>query len=775
MSAPPPSSTPEAPARVSRRGFLAVAGAGAAGALVLGVYVTRSQSAVPGGGAADAAAGGAATPAAPAFAPNLWLSIAADGATTILLTKAEMGQGVYTALPMLVAEELDADWSSIRVEQAIVEPRVAAFIGTGGSSSVSSSWEPLRRAGAAAREMLVTAAASRWNVPAAECRTESGIVIHTPSGRRAPYGSLVDAARQLAVPAEPRLKARSQFRLIGTRTARLDLGMKVDGSAIFGGDIRLPGLLFAVVARCPVYGGTVASFDATRTKALAGVRHVIPLTYTTASAVAPAPASSSPAASAAKTTAAAAGIAVVATSTWAALEGRRLLEIQWDEGAHREMDSAWIARHLDERAKQPGVADRNDGDVSTALAAAHRTIDATYAAPFLPHLALEPLVSTAIVQRDRCEMWGPFQYPDGLQGEAVVITGLPAAAITIHTTMVGGGFGRKAYEDFGSEALHVAKAIPGTPVQLLWSREDDVRFDKFRPPSRHMMSAGFDARGRLTAWRHKITTPSLRAQWEWGKNNEDILRGLDTWATATPGQVPYRAPNFRVEFVMAPTPVPVGAWRGVYCAQTAFADECFVDELAVAVRRDPCEFRLSLLGDDAHGARMRAVLEQAARAARWGQPLAAGRFQGIAAYFANDSYVAQVAEVSVTEDGQVRVHRVTCAADCGIVVNPDIVETQMEGSVLFGLSAALSGEITFAQGRCEQSNFHDAPLLRLRDAPAIEVHLLPSDRNPTGVGEPAVPPIGAATANAVSAAIGRRIRELPLTPARIAARRAAPA
>jgi CO/xanthine dehydrogenase Mo-binding subunit len=665
---------------------------------------------------------------------------------------------------MLIAEELDADWTRIRVVQADMELRVAEFIGTGGSSSVSSLFEPLRKAGAAAREMLIAAAAARWNVPARECRTEAGAVIHDASNRRAGYGSLVEAARTLPVPANPTLKPRSAFRVIGSRTPRLDNGMKVDGSAIYGGDLRLPGMLFAVIARCPIYGGSIKSFDDTKTKAIAGVRHVVPL-YDPADGNSPV----------------APGLAIVADTTWAALEGRRVLEVTWNEGPNRTMSSASLERRFDDAAKRAGVPHRNDGNVSSALAASARTITSTYRAPFLAHQAIEPLVAVADVRADRCEVWGPFQYPDGVEGAAKRITGLPVEKLRIHTTLIGGGFGRKAYSDFATEALEVSKRV-GVPVQLQWTREDDVQFDYFRPPSRHVMSAGFDRAGKLTAWRHKMATPSLRAQWDWGKKDEDVVRGLDKWATESSGQIPYRAPNMRVEFVMTPVPIPVGAWRGVYCAQAAFADECFVDELAIASSQDPLAFRLALIGEasvaeggaggDAgagSSAPHRAVLERAAREAGWGTPLPAGRARGIAVYKANDSFVAQVAEVSVDAAHAVRVHRVVCAIDCGLAVNPDIVEAQMEGSIIFALSAALTGEITFENGRCKQSNFHDAPLLRLPDAPRIDVHIMQSVRNPSGVGEPGVSPLAPAVANAVSAALGVRIRELPLTPARLAA------
>jgi isoquinoline 1-oxidoreductase subunit beta len=722
------------PVRISRRAFLAVAGASAGGALVLGVrtFAEAESTRLEGG---------------PSFTPNMWLSISTTGETSIWVAKAEMGQGVHTSLPMIVAEELDIDLSRVRVVQALVEPRFATFLGTGGSSSVMTSFEPLRQAGATARSMLVAAAADMWNVPVAECSTEPGVVIHAASGRRTAYESLVEAASHLPVPAVPISKDPATFRLIGKKIPRLDTPPKVDGSAVYGIDVRTPGLLFAVVARCPVYGGKVASFDGARAKKAEGVRHVMPFGD--------------------------AGVAVVAETTWAALEGRRALEVQWNEGTNVHWNSEEIAKFLAERGTQPAMRDRDDGNVDEALEKCHREFTATYTTPFVAHAPIEPVNTTVSVRRDGCEIWGPLQYADGVQQDAAQITGLPPSAITVHTTFLGGGLGRKAESDFATDAILLSKAL-GQPVQLLYSREDDTAHDHFRPTSRHWMRAGIDGDGKLIAWSHRIVAPSLRQQWEWGRKAEDIQRGLDKWATEPPNHVAYRAPNFRVEYVMAQTPVPVGAWRSIYASQTAFADECFVDELATALGKDPVAFRLELIGQTSplH----RSVLERAAREAGWGKPLPQGRSRGVAVYRygSNSTYVAEVAEVSVDPDGRVRVHRVVCAVDGGMIVNPGIVEAQIEGAILYGLSAALSGEITFARGRCQQSNFHDAPLLRFSETPSIEVHILKNERPPTGIGEPGVPPIAPAVANAVSAAIGNRIRELPLTPARIAAARQLP-
>ncbi len=723
----------ETPIGVSRRDFLGLVEA--AGALILGIRIVEPVRAWA--HSEPAAAG--------KFSPNVWLSIAPSGETTIWLAKAEMGQGVYTALPMLVAEELDADWNTVRVVQADTVPQFAELLGTGGSSSVRTSWKPLRQAGAAARAMLVAAAAAQWKVPATECETEPGSVIHRPTNRRAPYGTLVEAASHLEVPTTPALKNQTQFRLIGNRVQRLDTPAKVNGSAIFGADVRVPGLLFAVIQRCPVYGGKIVSIDDSRAKAVAGVRRIIPLRDI--------------------------GIAVVADTSWAALQGRRVLQLRCDGGAPGQIDSAAIAHTLDEYSDRPGVPDSDDGDVVGALQKADRCFAATYRLPFVAHEPMEPSNCTAHVRDDSCEIWAPVQSSDTVQKEAAKITQLPLSAIRVHTTFLGGGFGRKwpIGLDFPSEAVLISQAIRG-PVQLLWSREDDLARDLFRPPSRHVMSAGFDADGHLTAWRHRIVTGSIRAQYEDGRNDEDIRRGLDKWATDAPGQLGYRPPHFRVEFVMTPMPVRIGAWRSVYASQTAFADECFVDELAVAMGKDPYLFRVELL--QGKSPRHLAVLERVAREAGWGKELPSGRARGIAVHKYsedNETYVAQVAEVSVEANAQVHVHRVVCAVECGTVVNPGIVEAQMEGAILYGLSAALSGEITFDKGRGRQTNFHDAPLLRFREAPQVEVHILESDRPPTGVGEPGVPPIAPAVANAVSAAIKRRVRELPLTPARLRA------
>jgi isoquinoline 1-oxidoreductase subunit beta len=720
-----------APADLSRRDFLAAARA--AGALVLGVGIGRPARMET------------LTDDISSFSPNVWLSIATNGEINIWLSKAEMGQGVYTALPMLVGDELDAEWTRVRVLQADTEAQFAKFLGTGGSSSVRSLWEPLRLAGAAAREMLIATAAAEWKVRAEDCDTVPGTVVHAASGRRAPYGTLVKAASRLHAPSNPRLKERSRFRLIGTRVPRLDTPVKVDGSAIFGADIRVPDMLYGVVARCPFYGGALASYDASRARSMAGVRYVVPVRNT--------------------------GVAVVADTTWAAFQGRQALDVRWNEGPHANFDSSVASQVLDECAVHPGVADINEGDVNKAFENCARHFTATYSLPFVAHEAIEPLNCTADVRQDKCEIWGPLQSSDAVQRDAAAITGLPLSAITVHTTFIGGGFGRKwpVGMDFSSEAIIVSQAIR-RPVQLFWSREDDIAHDLFRPPSRHVMNAGLNTQGHLLAWSHRIVAPSLRAQpFSDGRDDEDIRRGLDKWATEAPVHIGYRPPNFRVEFVITPLPVPVGAWRSVYASQTAFADECFVDELAVACDKDPYTFRMELIGEKSplH----RAVLERVVQKIGWNEPPPAGRARGIAVhrYGENATYVAQVAEVSVDQSGFVRVHRVVCAIDCGAVVNPGIVEAQMEGAILYGLSAALMGEITFAGGRCRQSNFHDAKLLRFSQAPEIEVHILESERHPTGVGEPGVPVIAPAVANAVSAATGCRIRELPLTPARVKA------
>jgi isoquinoline 1-oxidoreductase beta subunit len=706
-------------ATVSRRDFLR---AGAAGTtLLLGVVVPLRRPGL--GRLAPPAPGG---PVAP-LAPSAFLEVDATGAVTVWVTKSEMGQGVQTALPMLVAEELEADWNSVRVRQADADPRFGDQ-DTGGSQSVSSLWDPLRTAGAQAREMLVAAAAARWTVPASECRAERGAVIHPPTGRRLAYGDLVAEAAALPVPEHPRLKSASEYRLIGRDVPRLDLPNKVNGSAGYGIDVRVPGMLYASIARCPVFGGRMSGYDAAAARAVPGVREVVEIPS---------------------------GVAVVADSTWAAFQGKRALACRWDEGAAGKLDSPRIAGLLRARAALPGDLARNDGDASRALARAARRIEAEYEVPFLAHAPMEPMNCTAHHTGDRCEVWAPTQVPSWTTTEVSKALGLAPEQMTVHVTLLGGGFGRRLLFDFVIEAAQVSKQI-GAPVQVVWTREDDLQHGWYRPTSLHRLAAALDAKGRPTAWFHRIVAPSINAQ-RWP---ERFQARLDQDAVDGAADLPYAFPNLRVEFGPLSTPVPVSWWRSVYASQNAFANECFVDEVAHAARQDPVAFRRALL----QGApRHRRALELAAEKAGWGVPLPRGRARGVAVHqLFGQTIVAQVAEVSI-EGGRPRVHRVVCAIDCGTVVHPDGVRAQMESGVVYGLSAALHGAITIKGGAVEQTNFDSYPVLRMNEMPAVEVHLVPSTEAPSGAGEPAVPPIAPAVANAVFALTGRPVRRLPIS------------
>ena len=698
---------------VSRREFLLLCGTAGAG-LIIGIRLDAEEAL-------------AAAPVSATFAPNAFLNIDTDGAVTIWASRSELGQGVHTALPMLVAEELEADWGKIRVEPAALDPKYGNQ-GTGGSTSIRQSWKPLRQAGAAAREMLVAAAASTWGVAAGTCKAEAGAVVHTPSGRRLGYGALVEKAAGLPVPEDPRLKDPKEFRLLGTSVARLDGPAKVSGSARFGIDTKIPGMLHAALARSPVFGGKVARVEEDRTRRVPGVRDVIPLQGS---------------------------VAVVADSTWAAFQGRDALAVTWDEGENAGLDSAGIRRLLEEASGRAGTARRTEGDVEAALARAASRIEAVYEAPFAYHGPMEPMNCVAHAADGRCEVWAPTQFPDMLQETVAGQLGIPPASVKVNITLSGGGFGRRIEPDYAVEAATLSKRV-GAPVQVVWSREDDVQHDWYRPVSRHVLRAGVED-GRLTAWGHRIVTSSIMAQRMPGSLREGYDDSVFDWVS----NVPYAVPNFRADSVLVETPVPIGWWRSVYASQNAFATECFLDEVAAAMRKDPVELRRALLGESP---RHRAVVELAASKSGWGSPPPAGRARGIALCGSFGSYVAEVAEVSVGPGGEPRVHRVTCAVDCGMTVNPDLIRQQMEGAVGFALTPVLHGPITIAKGRVEQSNFDDYPLVTMREMPDVAVHIVPSRESPGGIGEPGVPPLAPAVANAFSALARRRVRTLPIRP-----------
>jgi isoquinoline 1-oxidoreductase beta subunit len=707
---------------LDRRGFLTAGAAGAVG-LVIGFYL-------PGKYETLAASPAGAAPAA----LNAWMRIGADDSVTILIDKSEMGQGIQTALCMIAAEELECDWTKIRTEFA---PAAKEYFnpafgmqGTGGSSSVRSSWDPMRKAGAAARDMLLQAAAQMWGVEKSTCRAENGAIFHDASKRKLTYGSVAEAASKLPVPADVPLKDPKQFRVIGKSTPRLDTPDKVDGRAEFGIDIRRPGMLYAVVQRCPVFGGKVASFDATRAKAVPGVKNVVQISS---------------------------GIAVVADSTWTAMQGRRALQVKWDEGPNAKVSSETITKLFSDRASQPGVAARTEGDAAAAFSGAAKKIEAVYEAPFLAHATMEPQNCTADVQPDRVDVWAPTQFQTVSQAVAAKICGLKPEAAFIHTTFLGGGFGRKAGTDFVIDAVETSKAI-GAPVKVTWSREDDTQHDYYRPASYAKLAGALDADGWPVAWTTLVACPSIMEAWFPGstKNN------LDSTSVEGVANLPYSIPNILVDYQRTETGVPVGFWRSVGNSQNGFFSESFVDELALATKKDPYEFRRHLLGK---APRHLGVLELAAQQAGWGKPLPPGRFRGIAVLFAFESYAAHVVEISVNRgERTVKVHRVVCAVDVGRAVNPSTIVAQSESAVVYGLSSALHGEITIAGGRVTQTNFNTYPVLRMNEMPVVEVHIVPSQEKPTGAGELSVPPVVPALCNAIFAATGKRIRRLPIRP-----------
>jgi isoquinoline 1-oxidoreductase beta subunit len=672
----------------------------------------------------------------PPFVPNAWLRIGTDGVVTVVVDKSEMGQGVLTSLPQMIMEELDGDWTTVRIEPAPAGPQYLnpafGLQGTGGSSSVSSSMMPLREAGARARAMLIAAAAQRWGIDPSACSTENGHVLETGKRRKLSYGELTVAAAAMPVPTTVTLKDPKEFKLIGKPVKRLDLKGKVNGTAGFGIDARADGMLVAVVARAPVLGAKATGFSAEPALAVPGVKQVVQIDN---------------------------GVAVVATGYWAAKQGRDALQVTWSKSPMAGVDSAGISAKLEALSSRPGVTARHDGDPGGALRRAKTRLEATYEVPFLAHACMEPMNCTAWVEPDKCTVWAPTQFQSGgglgVQGIAAKLTGLPASAVTVHTTFLGGGFGRRFELDFVIDAVQASKAVGG-PVKVIWTREDDVHHDFFRPAAYSRFSAGLDAAKRPVAWSQTVVSTSTMRRFEavFGP----LPNGLDIDAVDSAANIAYAIPNVHTGWVDAELGVPVGFWRSVGNSQNGFFAEGFIDELAHAAGADPYEFRRGLL---AKAPRHLGVLELAAAKAGWGTPLPAGRGRGIAVVKSFESHVAEVAEVSV-ENGKVRVHRVVCAVDCGLVVNPDIVAAQMESAIVFGLTAALYGRITIENGAVVQGNFDTYPMLRIDEMPVVEVHIVPSTEKPSGVGEPGTPPIAPAVVNAIYAATGKRIRKLPI-------------
>jgi isoquinoline 1-oxidoreductase beta subunit len=683
---------------------------------------------------------------------NAWVHITPDNHVSLILGKSEMGQGIMTALPMILAEELSLDWSKVKIEQAPTNPAIYEH-GTGGSGSIAGSWLPLRRAGAAAREMLISAAAQRWNVNRDTCVAKDGGVLHGARKNFLTYGELVEDAAKFPIPdfKTVPLKNSDDFTIVGHDKRRYEGSAKATGKAVFGIDARMPGMQYAVIARCPIFGGKVKSFDAAKAKAVPGVKNVIAIDAVGEGAFT------------------AGGVAVLADNSWAAMQGRKALEISWDEGPHAAESTEWLHNQFVENAGKPGKVVRNDGDADAALASAAKKVEAAYEFPFAAHATMEPMNCTVHIRSDGAEAWVPTQAPQWAQDIIVGVSKLPRESVIVHTTLMGGGFGRRYMGDFVMEAAQIAK-VTGRPVQVLWTREDDMQHDFYRPSSYHKMAGAVDAQGNLAAWKHFQTSTSIDAMWS--KDGEAHAENSE-FATAL--FIPYATPNYRVEYTLAKSGVPRAWWRSVEHSTSGFIVECFVDELAAAAGADPYQFRLKLIGDDRKipdftnpkegkpldTARLKNVLKLAAEKGDWGKPLPKGMARGIAAYYSFESYTAAVAEVSV-KNGAVKVHRLTYAADCGRPINPDGIRAQVESAAIYGLSASLHDAITIKNGRVEQSNFNNYQMPRIADTPKTEVHVVMSKEEPTGIGEPGLPVVTASVCNAIYAVTKKRIRRLPI-------------
>ena len=751
--------------KLKRRHFV-LGTAGAVGALVVGWAATPVASRLTGSQPLPAAPGQVAL--------NGWVKVGSDNTVTLMMSQSEMGQGTHTGLSMLLAEEMGASLGQIRLETAgsdAIYNNQAAILdalpfrpgdegamkrstehvmgkllraipglsGTGGSSSITDQWVPLREAGASARTMLLGAAAALWQVPAAECRAEAGRVLHQASGRSATFGELAPKAAQQPLPTQVALKKPADFKLIGQPARRMDGAAKLDGSATFGLDVLPPGLLYASIAMCPTTGGRVASFDATAAQKLPGVRKVMALEPVGATLIG--------------TGATPGGVAVIADTPYHAMRAVKALAIEWDHGPAASLSSSEMIERLSQTLRtRPGNARLDDGDVAGAFRSAAKTIEAEYRVPFLAHATMEPMNCTVQFKDGKATVWAPTQAPGFTRGAAAKALGIDADKVELHVTYLGGGFGRRYSTDFVTQAAMLARETGGAPVQLFWSREEDMAHDFYRPAYVARCRAGFDAAGALVAWQTVTAGSSMGAP------------SLMDTATDGAWNTAYAFPNARVAHVPVESAMPTGVWRSVAHSQNGFFVESFIDECAAAAGKDPVAFRAALLAKDERHLR---VLRRVAELSNWSQPPAPGpdgakRARGLAIHRSFGSIVAQVAEVSVSPDRQVRVHRVTCVVDCGVAVNPNLIRQQMEGAIVYGLSAALHGEITVEKGRVQQSNFHDYMPLRMNECPAIEVEIAASGEAPGGVGEPGTPPIAPAVANAVFALTGQRLRSLPL-------------
>jgi isoquinoline 1-oxidoreductase beta subunit len=670
------------------------------------------------------------------FAPNAFIRINGNGEIVVTVPYVEMGQGTYTAIPMLIAEELEVDLKRVRFEHAppneklYGNPLLGGLQATGNSNAIRGGWMPLRQAGATARTMLVAAAAKRWKVDPASCRAQNGEVHHTPSRRSLGYGELATEAARLPVPESVSLKRPQDFKLIGTPAKRLDTPAKVNGSAVFGIDVRPPGVKIATLAQSPVFGGRVKSVDDTAAKAVKGVRQIVRLDD---------------------------AVAVVADHMGAAKKGLEALKIEWDEGPHAKLTTEQIARELEDATRKPGAVAQNIGDAGKAMPDAPTKVEATYQLPFLAHATMEPMNCTVHVRKDECEIWLGSQAMARVQATAAKAAGLPPEKVIVHNHLIGGGFGRRLEVDGAVRAVEIAKQVEG-PVKVVWTREEDIQHDMYRPLWFDRISAGLDDKGRPVAWSNRFAGSSIMARWA----PPFFQNGLDPDTTEGAIDLVYDLPNFHVEYVRVEPPgIPTAFWRSVGPSHNVFVTESFIDEMAAAAKRDPVAYRRALLNKSP---RAKVVLDLAAEKADWGRALPNGIGRGVSLQFVFGCYIAQIAEVEVSKAGDVRLRRVVCAVDCGAVVNPDTVEAQIESGIVFGASAALYGEITLKDGRVEQSNFDTYRVLRINEAPAIEVYIVPSREAPGGIGETATSAIMPAISNAIFAATGKRLRKMPADP-----------
>lgn len=708
----------DAPTDLSRRTVLQ-ASAAAGGVLLVGFLAPLG-----------AAAGKSGDEAAKGFAPNAFIRIAPNGQVTLVMPQVEMGQGTYTSISMILAEELDCDWSKVAVEHAppddaLYANPVLGLQATGNSNSVRAFWTPLRKAGAGTRAMLVQAAADSWKVDPATCRTEASQVIHDPSGRRLGYGALTTRAAALKPPADPPLKSPSQFKLIGKPLKRLDTPAKVDGSAQYGIDALPEGVKFAALAHCPVFGGKVAHVDDGQAKAVPGYRQTVVLDDL---------------------------VAVIGDHTWAAKQGLAALDVTWDEGANAGVDNAQVMARLKAASMRRGVVGKSGGDVDKALASG--AVEVTYEVPFLAHTPMEPLNCTAHVTPAGCEIWIGTQVMTRAQKAAADAAGVPIEKVTVHNHLLGGGFGRRLEPDMVTDAVRIARQVDA-PVKVVWSREEDIQHDVYRPAWFDRMSATLKD-GRIDGWKHIITGSSVLARWLPSAYVDG--KDFDAWDSAV--DMPYDIPNIHVEYVREEPPgVPTGFWRGVGPSHNVFVIESFVDELAHKAGKDPVEFRLGMLDKNP---RMKAALELAADKAGWGAPLPPRCGRGVSVQPSFASWIATVAEVEVDKAGQVLLRRLVCAVDTGIAVNPDTIAAQLQGGIVFGLTAALFGEVTVENGRVKQSNFNDYRMLRINETPPIEIYVIPSGEPPGGIGEAGCVTAMPTLSNAIFAATGKRFRSLPI-------------